>query len=1238
MDELGTAEREKVPAPTVAAPARSSPAPHGPVGTRPSRVVLSPAAMLRVQRTAGNRAARQALAPARRPVAPVPVAPAPADSAVAGPAPDVAPEAELAVALDAATPGPATGTAVAARPDTPADAAPPDPALPEPVLPDLRLEPAAPARGRAVQRDAADPAGGQDGGGGLLGGIRARIEGVVGGLRSGWQQLGDTAGKAFGAVGEQVRSAASGLAGVGGSLVDGLRGALAGAQQQARGALDAVTGGLRAGLSAVTGAVGALGAALRSLDMDAAAAAWARLTGALGAVGQRVQQGVGALTGRLSGLGTALDARMTAASDGLATRARAVEDTARRAAAAVQERVTAAWAQLSGRGSTLSDLAARVPSPLRSLVDSVLAGGRRLWDGIRSKAGELQQRAGALAEDVTGRLRSAAEGVRTRLSGVWSGVQSAWSTVKATASAAAGRLVEGVGAARGRIQGLNLLGPLKEAGKVTTLVRDIGRVAADPKAAIMPYAQQVAQMLGAGMPAAALDAGRARMAAGPDGPAADAGGPTVQRQPEPGTGPVRSTAWGGIWSGIFKAVGDKWDAVKDRKLEVVLEGLYTFFWPWSAIKQEIVGVWTDWKTTAGSLFAPKGLTLDPIGWLHDIWTNLLKLMDFPFALLRRLSSVLLLLVGPLTILLTILGLVGGTLAGTVIGAILGALGGGIPAAATTPAGTLAGGATGAGVGFAAGLAIGEVAVALFLATQSGSLWKSLVELSTAGLTTEEKARIFSQCADNVIAIGVTIVLAILGALGARIGATVAAFVGKFLPAWLTEAAAKFAAGVKGARTKPGTPTPDEKPPEPLPELAGRAGVTARANKLAEQIAKLRARHDAARGGDAEVGRRLEAGEKAARDLASRSEKATTEEQLRAVEKEVKAAEKDLFDLEVGVGRSELTARLNDLDEAIRDLRARLRRPADIPQRPEPQAKLKKVTAEVEAAEAELAKLRRDTAGADSQRKVERAREAADKLARDVENLQRNNNDPNVLEPSEAAKLGVSKEAVRQMRVIEEKRVNPLGEENAQANHNHYDAARKEARGEVVKARGDGKPFDHIADLQQARDAVFNARRLLQAEHPTTERGIKVVIEKIELAGKLIRRVDEFLSEIGWPSSRPHVWVESPEGSGKWVPKADVPAMRPRINQRLRVEIEEPMRGTDRQVLQVRDPARQARLTADREAIVTETEAIRQRAATATEEAQLRQADTDTTRLKGRVDTFKTQLAGVDAPEPSGATR
>ncbi|MFB9399875.1 polymorphic toxin type 28 domain-containing protein, partial [Streptomyces echinatus] len=124
-----------------------------------------------------------------------------------------------------------------------------------------------------------------------------------------------------------------------------------------------------------------------------------------------------------------------------------------------------------------------------------------------------------------------------------------------------------------------------------------------------------------------------------------------------------------------------------------------------------------------------------------------------------------------------------------------------------------------------------------------------------------------------------------------------------------------------------------------------------------------------------------------------------------------------------------------------------------------------------------------------------------------------------LAPEACRSLGLSPAAQRAIEKFENIKKDPLGDVNSQPNHNHYNAARREANGEVVARKADGTPFDHIAELKQARDGLDRSRRVLEREIETppaglTDRGIKVLIAKRkELIGEL-DRLNGFLHSIG----------------------------------------------------------------------------------------------------------------------------
>lgn len=118
-----------------------------------------------------------------------------------------------------------------------------------------------------------------------------------------------------------------------------------------------------------------------------------------------------------------------------------------------------------------------------------------------------------------------------------------------------------------------------------------------------------------------------------------------------------------------------------------------------------------------------------------------------------------------------------------------------------------------------------------------------------------------------------------------------------------------------------------------------------------------------------------------------------------------------------------------------------------------------------------------------------------------------------------SELGLSNDAERAIEKLENIKRDPLKDVNSEPNHNHYDAARREANGEVVARKKDGTPFDHIADLQNARNGLDNVRRVLEREIDNlppgiSDRGLEVLIRKRKETIEELDRLNGFLHSIG----------------------------------------------------------------------------------------------------------------------------
>lgn len=128
-------------------------------------------------------------------------------------------------------------------------------------------------------------------------------------------------------------------------------------------------------------------------------------------------------------------------------------------------------------------------------------------------------------------------------------------------------------------------------------------------------------------------------------------------------------------------------------------------------------------------------------------------------------------------------------------------------------------------------------------------------------------------------------------------------------------------------------------------------------------------------------------------------------------------------------------------------------------------------------------------------------------------------DPLGLAPASCRELGLRPAVQRSLEKFANIMKDPVGEVNSRPNHNHYDAARREANGEVVARKEDGTPFDHISDLKQARNGLDRIRYALEREvdnppETLTQRGLEVLLSKRKEVITELDRLNGFLHSIG----------------------------------------------------------------------------------------------------------------------------
>jgi hypothetical protein len=136
-----------------------------------------------------------------------------------------------------------------------------------------------------------------------------------------------------------------------------------------------------------------------------------------------------------------------------------------------------------------------------------------------------------------------------------------------------------------------------------------------------------------------------------------------------------------------------------------------------------------------------------------------------------------------------------------------------------------------------------------------------------------------------------------------------------------------------------------------------------------------------------------------------------------------------------------------------------------------------------------------------------------------------------IEHNPLLELGLRGQALDALRSMENIKKDPVGDINSEISErgnpqNHYEAARREARGDVVSRRPDGTPYSHIGDLQRAYDGLNNVRRALQREMDNpldsiTERGTRVLTQKFSEVQGIISKLKGFLDQIGQGNFPPY---------------------------------------------------------------------------------------------------------------------
>lgn len=621
-----------------------------------------------------------------------------------------------------------------------------------------------------------------DAGTDLVAGARERIHGLVAGLSAGWTGLTSQAQAAFASVRAGFGGFMNGLSATARGVASAVQGGWTALSQVTRRLTSALTRRLTGMVGTVFGSARAVASAIARLDAEGARAAWQRLIGSIGAVDRRLRAAAQGIAARLAGLWRRLGERFASLSARLAGQARGLFNRLQSAAAGLRNRLASAWDALQRRASGLSTLVAGLPGPIRSLLATLASWGQGIWNGIRQGWLRLSETVGTVVSAIRQRLSALWQRVQQQAAAWWGRIRRLWGDLQRWSQRLVQRLTDAVRSIWGRLRNLSIATLLRGLAALAQVIHFGRRIVDGLREFLSPIAAAATNRVYAAMPNRALSyvgeqierLGGARAAVGPL-PAAGVAGtaaPVIQRLP-------RDTAsWADIKTGVWGALKGIWERLSwSSVFSMVLDALLEQVVPVVAIyRQGRDFVTQDIPMIIAGLFRPRNLLTDPLGALHDIYSNILNLFNnFILAVLRRMVNILMAFMLWITIILTVIGLVGGSVA---VGLLAGVLGGlatlGIGAGPAAAAGAGAGGAAGAGVGFGVAALVNEVIFFAFLAVNGATILALLLGLATARQTDEERRHHYAQVAESGIAVGVGLALLALAWLAGVVAKGVAA--------------------------------------------------------------------------------------------------------------------------------------------------------------------------------------------------------------------------------------------------------------------------------------------------------------------------------------------------------------------------------------------------------------------------------------------------------------------------------
>jgi hypothetical protein len=451
--------------------------------------------------------------------------------------------------------------------------------------------------------------------------------------------------------------------------------------------------------------------------------------------------------------------------------------------------LSSAWSMLTAGAQTAW-------RTIKAVIDGVLEIGSGIWSTVSGFVTSLFDRVGSLLDSSAFSLLPdfLQDGARTLYNSIrflWESIRDFWDDLWKRLTSFVKELITSIESFVERVLGYAIDVVVTTVKKIKEIYDFVVLLFTDPQAIVQPLIDHIAGKIQSEAPGKARDFAKQKMVEALASGSSSAS-PAAVIQRAPAGKPLRTTAsHDEVDAALDRVFAEQISAVFKNLGTMLWETFVNVVWPPATIreigKQAYELVFTDWANALDSLFLPRDMFEDFGGFLHDVWTNILILLDFPLALLRRLVNVLMLLMVYITLLLMIIGAVGGAIAGNVPGAIAGGL-----------------------AGLKLGWALGELLFASFVVIEAGSALKAFLDLFTARQTDREKERDYLQIVGSSLGIGIAIVLALLFMILGSIASRIAAFIkGKALPP-APKPPKQLGAG-EGPKSEPKVEPPKEEP-------------------------------------------------------------------------------------------------------------------------------------------------------------------------------------------------------------------------------------------------------------------------------------------------------------------------------------------------------------------------------------------------------------------------------------------